>query len=337
LINNEDDSYQVIELALALAAPDVPAELLVADSSRAHFHQVACTDGAAPACPVASPMDCPAANRGQTQVWNSSTDLDTCPYLRNGPAGACSATCVPVSIAGKTIGVLHATTPDQTPPDRNTIDNLELIARKSGERIGMLRAFARSETQAHTDPLTGLMNRRSLEAKLHDLTEENRQYVVVFGDLDHFKMLNDVHGHDAGDRALRLFARILRDSVRPNDLACRYGGEEFLIVLPECTVQDAQAVLERIREKLVDSLQDGTVPPFTASFGLVSSAPDTTSSETIQTADNALLTAKTTGRNRIVIANTEISDVPELIDTDVADAPPSSEGLAALVEAALAE
>ena len=135
----------------------------------------------------------------------------------------------------------------------------------------MLRAFARSETQAHTDPLTGLLNRRSLEARTRDLTDEGLPFVVAYGDLDQFKLLNDVHGHDTGDRALRLFARVLRDSVRPNDIPARYGGEEFVAVLPDCSIDNAVIVIERIRTRLRTALTDGTVPPFTVSFGLAAS------------------------------------------------------------------
>jgi diguanylate cyclase (GGDEF)-like protein len=315
LVNNEEASYRLIERALHTAAPNVPAELLVADSSRAHFRQAAATDAAAPGCGVSSPMECPAVTRGQTQVWRSTRELDTCPWLTAGPP--CSATCVPVSIAGKTIGVLHATGVDRQPPEREVIDNLELVARKAGERVGMLRAFARSETQARTDALTGLFNRRSLEARLRELADDGHPYVVAFGDLDHFKMLNDVHGHDAGDRALRLFARVLGESVRPNDITARYGGEEFLVVLPDCSVPDAVEVLERIRERLAASLQSGSVPPFTVSFGVATSRVDAPYAETIDTADEALLRAKGAGRNRVFVAGEADVDAVPLVNAHV--------------------
>jgi diguanylate cyclase (GGDEF)-like protein len=300
LARTEDASYELIKRGIALAASHSPAELLVADSSRAHFRQAATTRVDTPGCPVSAPMECPATTRGQSQVWASSTDLDACPYLEASTAKDCSAVCVPMSIAGKTVGVVHMTGPDRQPPERNVIEDLELVARKAGERIGMLRAFARSETQAHTDALTGLLNRRSLESQLTALTEEGLSYVVAFGDLDHFKILNDVHGHDTGDRALRLFARVLRDNVRPNDIASRYGGEEFVIVLPDCPVSDAYAVLERVREHLAANLHDGTVPSFTVSFGLAASKRDKTFAEVITSADAALLSAKSSGRNRIL-------------------------------------
>jgi diguanylate cyclase (GGDEF)-like protein len=221
-----------------------------------------------------------------------------------------------VSIAGKTIGVLHATAPDREPPDRDTAADIELIARKVGERLGLLRAFSRSESQAHTDPLTGLCNRRSLETQVRDVVHEELPYVVAYGDLDHFKDLNDVYGHDAGDRALRLFARVLRDNLRPNDIPARYGGEEFVVVFPNCPVGEAEKVVERIRERLGAALYGGTVPPFTASFGLAASDPVLTFGETLEAADASLLQAKIRGRDRIVVAGADtVQPAPAMTET----------------------
>jgi diguanylate cyclase (GGDEF)-like protein len=210
--------------------------------------------------------------------------------------------CIPVSIAGQTVGVLHAIGPDHDPPDASTTADLELVARKAGERIGILRAFSRTEAQARTDPLTGLLNRRSLESAVRDLTTEARPYAVAYGDLDHFKLLNDIHGHDAGDRALRLFARVLRDAVRPNDISARYGGEEFVVVLPDCTIADAYTVIDRVRARLADAQHGGTVPPFTVSFGLAPGEVDLAFGEIVEQADTALLRAKSEGRDRVVLA-----------------------------------
>jgi diguanylate cyclase (GGDEF)-like protein len=212
-----------------------------------------------------------------------------------------------VSVAGNTVGVVHATAPDRHPPDDTTVDRFELVAARAGERIGMLRAFARSEAQAHTDPLTGLMNRRSLEERLRDLTANAREYVVAYGDLDHFKQLNDVFGHDAGDQALRLFARVLRDAVRPDDVTARYGGEEFVIVLPDIAVPEARTVVERVRERLATAREGSSIPPFTVSFGIAASRPERTFSETLEVADAALLDAKATGRDRVVVAGTQVT------------------------------
>ena len=140
------------------------------------------------------------------------------------------------------------------------LQTLNFTSRRGSERIAMIRAFATSEMQAHTDPLTGLLNRRSLENGVRDLRANGVPYAVAYGDLDNFKVLNDTHGHDAGDQALRLFARILGESLRPKDLAARYGGEEFVVVLPNCNTDTAMSILERVRESLALALNAGTFP-----------------------------------------------------------------------------
>jgi diguanylate cyclase (GGDEF)-like protein len=321
----EAEVYPLVGRAIAISAPGVSAELLVADSSRAHFRQAATAGGPdGPGCPVMSPTDCPAASWGQTQTWPSSTALDACPNLQNRPSGECAAVCVPVSIGGKTVGVVHATSPDMEPLDEQVVEKIELVARKVGERSGMLRAFIRSETQAHTDPLTGLMNRRSLEVDVRALSEDGHSYVAAYGDLDHFKQLNDLHGHDAGDQALRLFARTLRDTVRPNDITARYGGEEFVVVLPDCKVEDAYMVVDRIRERLALAQVETAGPRFTVSFGIARSRPQQTFSETLEAADAALLNAKAKGRDRVIIAGSEDQSAGGISEPVSSDAPTTS-------------
>jgi diguanylate cyclase (GGDEF)-like protein len=309
MVETEEDSYVVVNRSLVSCAPGLAAELLLADSSRAHFRQATKTpelNGGG--CAVLSPGKCPAASHGQTQVWVSSDDIDACPHLQGRPSGACSAVCVPMSVAGNTVGVFHAIAEDGRPPESGTIGSVELLSRKAGERIGMLRAFTKAEVQALTDPLTGLMNRRSMEVEVRALADAARPYVVAYGDLDHFKQLNDVYGHDAGDRALRLFSRVLRDSVRPDDIPARYGGEEFLIVLPECSISDAVDVIHRLRKRLASAQEGATVPPFTVSFGVASGPLGTPFDDTVELADSALLDAKAQGRDRVVVAGADDHD-----------------------------
>ncbi len=305
LSKSEHAVYNLLTKALRDAVPQLDVEMLIADSSRAHFSRVLTTtndpehtDG----CGVVSPNDCPATTRGHTMQFASSDMLSACPYLQDRPTGTCSAVCVPVSIAGRTVGVRHATGPNHTLPAAGDLENLELSARRAAERIALLRTFERSETQARTVPLTGLLNRRSLENQVRDLTNDGVPYALAYGDLDHFKILNDTHGHETGDQALRLFSRIMRDSVRPTDLVARYGGEEFVVILPDCGADTATIVLERIREQLAIALTSGRVPTFTVSFGLATSADAPTFDETLAVADQALLTAKTAGRNRVHVA-----------------------------------
>jgi diguanylate cyclase (GGDEF)-like protein len=237
-------------------------------------------------------------------VFESSESVNVCPKLRDRPYGPCSAVCVPVNFMGRALGVLHTTAPDRQPPESAQVQRLAVLATEIGTRIGTVRAFATTQLQAATDSLTGLANRRTLEDHVAKLTREMTPYCLAIADLDHFKRINDTHGHDAGDRALRLFSRVLRASVRSVDMAARYGGEEFVIVLPDCDTIEAAGVLERVREQLTIALLDGRSPAFTTSFGLTAADPGTTMDEAMAQADAALYRAKAGGRNRIVVADT---------------------------------
>jgi diguanylate cyclase (GGDEF)-like protein len=300
--DQEPEALDVVGRSLAAASSIHPSELLLADSSQAHLDQVASYLGG-PGCGVASPAACPAVRRGQTSVFLSGDDLDACPHLRGRPGGDRSAAGVPVTILGNTVGVLHATGEPGTPPSGDAVAALEVIATEAGARIGMIRALSRSQVQAATDPLTGLLNRRSLEDAARTALTNGRHYALVMADLDHFKLLNDTYGHDAGDRALRLFSGVIKRALRPIDLACRYGGEEFVLVLPDCDAAEAQLIADRLREELALALVNGTTPGFTSSFGVADSrihGDDLFSM--IGIADVALLDAKRSGRDRVVLA-----------------------------------
>ena len=298
---SEQPVFDLVAEALDDAAPNMRSELLLADSSRAHFRQVLVTSDqeADAGCAVMSPNDCPAASRGQTMVFPFSTAIDACPNLRGRGR---SATCVPVGISGSSVGVFHVTSTDGSPPSESIRSYIEVVARRASERLAMLRAFEVSQSQANSDSLTGLMTRRSLETGVRGLYETGTPYSVAYGDLDHFKELNDVFGHDAGDRALRTFSQILRDSLRPADIPCRYGGEEFVIVLPECPIDEAIQVLERVRGRIADRLMIAQLPNFTVSFGIASSDQAGEFELVVSLADEALLAAKAGGRDQIVVA-----------------------------------
>ncbi len=297
----EASVFDRVAEALSQAAPDMRSELLLADSSKAHFRQVLVSSAQTgdAGCGVMSPDDCPAASRARTMVFPDSTALDACPNLRGRD---CSALCVPMSTGGNAVGVFHVTTKDGSPPSEEVEKNVEVVARRTSERLAMLRAFEVSQTQANSDSLTGLMTRRSLQTAVRDLHATGTPYSVAYGDLDHFKDLNDLFGHATGDRALRTFSQVLRDSLRPADIPGRYGGEEFVIVLPECPVDEARQVLERVRERLAERIPSAELPRFTISFGLASSdqAPDF--EQVVSLADAALMRAKTGGRDQIVLS-----------------------------------
>jgi diguanylate cyclase (GGDEF)-like protein len=305
----EDAALDTVSRALRELFPDRTTELLLADSSRAHLRQVITTDGnGVNGCTVGTPNDCPAVTRGHGLQFESSEGYDVCPHLRDRGIAACSAVCVPIAINGTATGVLHSIGPQHRHMDREAVGQLELIAGRAGDRIGVLRAFDRSEAQAATDPLTGLLNRRSFEEEVEALAMTGTRFAIAYGDLDQFKSINDRHGHPTGDRVLRVFSRAIRECLRPGDLAARWGGEEFVLAFPDTPLQGAIGALERIRESLCEIVDSGLVPHLTVSFGVCDWSSGADVATLIAVADECLLTAKRDGRDRIVTPQTHAKE-----------------------------
>jgi diguanylate cyclase (GGDEF)-like protein len=313
--DDEAAAFDTIRRGLELAVPDSSVELLLADNSHAHLDRVvsvARDDRATAGCPVASPDQCVAARRAQTQLFPDSDALDGCPMLRQRGGAEFSAVCVPVSIMGRTVGVVHATSSREQPLDDDAAGALQVLANLAGNRLGMLRIMAETQLQALTDGLTGLMNRRSFENHARALRANGIEATFVMADLDHFKGLNDTHGHDTGDRALRVFAEMLRASLRAEDLVCRYGGEEFALLLPGVDLAEAVEVMERMRESLARTTRRGDVPSFTASYGIAESRVAADFDDLLLRADRALFAAKHAGRDCICIDGHSIAVAPNL-------------------------
>jgi len=170
------------------------------------------------------------------------------------------------------------------------------------------------ERQALVDGLTGLANRRQCEETLADELARMERFggslAVVVADLDWFKGINDRHGHPAGDTVLREFAALLQETLRDVDLAGRWGGEEFVLILPGTDLAGGAQVAERIRTALASRIVlavDGTPIPVTASFGVAATPPAKTASELFAAADAALYAAKGAGKNRVETASERVT------------------------------
>jgi two-component system, cell cycle response regulator len=195
------------------------------------------------------------------------------------------------------------------------IDKNELLARaRSQIRKRRYTERLRDNVQmsiemAITDALTGLFNRRYMESHLGTLIEQamsrGKPLTALVLDIDFFKSVNDTHGHDAGDDVLREFALRIKRSIRGIDLACRYGGEEFVVIMPETDMAVAAMVAERLRRRIAAdpfAIQQGArTIPITISIGIAAMrGKDDNAASILKRADNALYQAKRDGRNRVV-------------------------------------
>lgn len=304
LAEDEAGAHQVAEQALAIVDPDRPVELMLAPHGSTELSTVATNPAQpSPGCPVEEVSGCVAIRRAQPVVFDSSESINSCPKLRGRPYGPCSAVCVPVSVAGRPVGVLHTVAADRRPPPERLVGQLATLSTQLGNRLGALRALETSRLEAATDKLTGLPNRRLLESQLASLIERSTPFVLVLADLDNFKRLNDSFGHEIGDRALQLFAQVLRDKVRGNDVIARLGGEEFVLVYPNMSVTTSIEAVERVRDGLTQALAVSTVPEFTCSFGITHSSVGRSAEAILRVADAGLLRAKELGRDQVVYAD----------------------------------
>jgi diguanylate cyclase (GGDEF)-like protein len=304
MADREAQVNDVAARAMAHISATHQMELLISDSSKAHLERASEHPTAgAPGCRVGSPYDCVAVRRGTVVQFESSEALNACAHLRGRACGSVSAVCVPVSFMGRSIGVLHAAAGTDQPLSADQAQHLAMLGTQIGMRVGTVRAFEATQIQASTDSLTGLANRRTLEHQLHKLCGAEGDFSFVMCDLDHFKMLNDTHGHAAGDTALRIFSDVLRQSLRESDLVGRWGGEEFAFILQRLQAPAARELVDRLRSSLATALKLGKAPPFTASFGIADSTMTRRPEDLVRLADVALYQAKAEGRDRARVGN----------------------------------
>lgn len=262
---------------------------------------------------VFEPSSCWALRTGHPHLVVAGDTTAPCAHA----AGVTSSyLCVPILAQGEALGIVHF----QATPEVPTLGDAELplkttFAGQIGLSIANIRLREALRTQSIKDPLTGLNNRRYLEEMMERETRRSVRAEYGLGvlmlDLDHFKKFNDTYGHDAGDTVLRETAGLLAKSVRAEDIVCRFGGEEFVVILPMADLKASQARAERIRSKLRELTvlhQGQSLGQITVSVG-VAALPEhgTTPGELLASADAALYRAKREGRDRVVAAQKPIT------------------------------
>lgn len=241
-----------------------------------------------------------------------------CPHV--GRLGEAESLCVPLLADGETLGVFHirssaapsGTGAEPAPPERLTQAvrrRVMAVAERLAPPLANLRLREQLRDQTIRDGLTGAFNRRYLEEALgRELGRSARgggyPIGVVMIDLDHFKRVNDTFGHRVGDQVLRSFATFLMRGVRVDDIVCRYGGEEFVVILPGSTVAATMTRVETLREAweaMSAQQRTGDRPPTTFSAGVAAGPIDGASTDRLlEAADRALYQAKSNGRNCVV-------------------------------------
>lgn len=256
------------------------------------------------------PQDCWALRRGRVHRVDNQAEELMCPHVGIGPPGG--YVCVPMMAQGEALGLLHLQAgPDNAPGTGISGDGRQRLAVPVAEHLSLALAnFSLRESlrnQSIRDPLTGLFNRRYMDEPLQrELARAARNHscvAVLAIDVDHFKAFNDAYGHSAGDALLTSLGGLLRDRTRSEDIACRSGGEEFNVILPECTLGDAVERADALRAA-VKGLEVGvrgrSYGGLTISVG-VAVFPDHGGDSTtlLEEADIALYRAKTEGRDRV--------------------------------------
>lgn len=221
-----------------------------------------------------------------------------------------SELCVPLIFFGEKLGVLALDSSSKNTFEHDDLQPLESVADICAAAIQNASYFDRMKQLAYVDGLTGIHNRRYFEMRIVEELERAGRFqgrmAVIMVDIDNFKRVNDEFGHLLGDEVLRLVANLLKQQLRKSDLLCRYGGEEFAIVVPETTGENAMRVAEKLRRQIETHHFPGVPRSVTISCGVADyPTQGITRDEVVAAADAALYTAKQAGRNRIASATTK--------------------------------
>ena len=309
--NSIEEALEVIKLGTALLLPRVTGTLALFRSSKDKLEIVESWNGQWQGEASYSPDQCWALRTGQPHRGNYSTGTIICNH------SSCreeKILCIPIVAQGVTHGVLHFSSDKdmEWTPEENQL--AFAVAEHASLTLANLKLRENLKQQAIRDPLTGLYNRRYLrEAMDHELNRASRRSTnlgVLMLDLDHFKRFNDEHGHDTGDFILSEFSRLVRLVIRDEDIPCRYGGEEFTILLPETNRDGTFNVAEKIRKKIRENVflsENQSYGPITLSIG-AACFPENgkTADLLLKKADDALYEAKKTGRDRVVLCEIPI-------------------------------
>jgi diguanylate cyclase (GGDEF)-like protein len=315
------EAYAIIASYSGALLPGTSGGLYTMAESRNLLDRTACWGEEPPSMEFFGPGDCWSLRLGRPHSPEDEHVFSECRHVDGDDRG--SYLCVPLTAQGDAVGVLVVYKVEATVregEDRDAaMDRARRLALTFGEQVALalsnLKLRESLREQSIRDPLTGLYNRRFMEDAVERESARARRTSRPIGfvmlDIDHFKEYNDRAGHGAGDAVLAAVGTYLRDATRTEDVACRYGGEEFLLVFPGVEAKTATARAEQIRQgikALVVQLAERTLPGVTVSMGVSEFDPADDSTEgALVAADKALYVAKNGGRDRVVMATEAVA------------------------------
>lgn len=301
-----EEALQVVKLVSSILLPGFPGSISLYRNSKNQLEQKISWNGDCGNEPVFGPDECWALRTGKLHVGNPLEGTMVCPHAGENRQ---RMICVPLVAQGVTHGVLHLILPAGVELTQEMCKLTNAVAEHTSLTLANLDLREDLRQQAIRDPLTGLYNRRYLmEVFDHELARAGRrqqQLGVLMIDVDHFKDFNDCHGHDAGDYVLSEIGLLIRKNIRCEDIACRYGGEEFALLLPETSREEALSVSGKLGDLVRNHnffFKGLSLGPVTLSIG-VASFPDTASTveALLKCADKALYQAKNAGRDQALV------------------------------------
>ncbi len=317
------EAYDVVARFGAQLFSSESGALFMFDGSHRFLEAVAVWGGQPRGETFFAAEECWALRRGNLHAVTAKGPGLYCQHLDGVPTERLSYLCLPLMALGETIGVLHiqrfeSSDVQAVPENEDTSLTFEqsrqrlavAIAEHAAMAFANLRLRRTLREQSIRDPLTTLYNRRymeeSVEREIHRARRNANSLGVVILDIDHFKGFNDTYGHEAGDVVLKAVAKLISDSFRKEDIPCRFGGEEFVVILPSASLESCRQKAEALRkrvEALTVEYGGERLPRITISLGVSILGPeDSRGDELLQAADAALYQAKEAGRNRVVIA-----------------------------------
>jgi diguanylate cyclase (GGDEF)-like protein len=302
---NPMEAYEVVAGHMERFIPESAGDVFAIENTRNLMATMANWGAPGITHAVWSPEDCCAVRAGGLHLRMESPRGLTCRHF--------SATippayvCLPLSALGETLGILHVSAESSAVFTSARLALIQQIGEYVALRLANLKLRDKLHDQSIRDPLTGLYNRRYLEAtleqELHRSTRRHTGLAVIMADLDKFKHFNDSFGHDAGDYILREVAALLRRSVRAGDIVCRYGGEEFLVLLPDSSPESAREKAEQMCNAIAQLKFEHvgrSLGNITASLGISFTHDGALKSDVLlRQADDSLYEAKRQGCNRV--------------------------------------